>query len=67
MITIYFNDEPLQIDPAQLLHQFLAHQDYSDHPFAVALNNKLVPRAEYSTTTLHPGDHIDIIIPMQGG
>ncbi|QXK92206.1 sulfur carrier protein ThiS [Neoehrlichia mikurensis] len=35
--------------------------------FAVALNNKLVPKAHYEGVYLKDGDVIDIVYPMQGG
>lgn len=34
---------------------------------AVARNDEIVPRAQWSATTLQPGDAIEIVRPVQGG
>lgn len=67
MISVHLNDTMYQINPAQSLHEFLIKQNYIDLHFAVAINNKLVPRVNYQSYTLKDGDRVDIIIPMQGG
>ena len=36
-------------------------------PFAVAVNNVLITKAEYEKCTLNDGDSIEIVYPMQGG
>lgn len=66
MINIYFNSEAQQIQP-QVLQDFLLQKNHTDLHFAIAINNKFVPRAVYSTTLLRDGDRVDIIVPMQGG
>ncbi len=68
MISIYFNNQAYQAEPTQSLHDLLLNKNYNDDVFfAVAINNQLIPRGNYKKTTLHPGDCVDIIIPMQGG
>ncbi|KTC78358.1 sulfur carrier protein ThiS [Legionella brunensis] len=67
MASIYLNDEIYQIEPAQSLHDLLMQNNHIGQHFAVAINNQFIPRTAYSTTTLYPGDRIDIIVPMQGG
>lgn len=34
---------------------------------AVARNGEVVPRGEWATTRLEPGDEIEIVRPIQGG
>ncbi len=34
---------------------------------AVALNGRVVPRAEWAATTLSAGDNIEIVLAKQGG
>jgi sulfur carrier protein len=34
---------------------------------AVALNGRVVPRGEWSETTLAPGDSLEIVMARQGG
>ncbi|WED43767.1 sulfur carrier protein ThiS [Legionella cardiaca] len=67
MISIYLNEEACQIESTQSLHDLLIQKKIVDQHFAVAINNHLVPRAVYKTTTLYAGDRVDIIVPMQGG
>ncbi len=35
--------------------------------FAIAVNEKFIPKSHYSQTIINPFDTIDIIVPMQGG
>ncbi len=34
---------------------------------AVALNGDVVPRSEWDTTTLSPGDSVEVLVPVAGG
>jgi sulfur carrier protein len=36
-------------------------------PFAVALNEELIPRAAYENCPISPGDRIEIVHPTAGG
>lgn len=36
-------------------------------PFAVALNEEVIPRAAYEKCDLSPGDRIEIVHPAAGG
>ncbi|CEG56876.1 sulfur carrier protein ThiS [Legionella fallonii] len=67
MVSIYLNDTVQQIEPTQSLHELLIQNNYIEQHFAVAINNRLIPRMAYNITLLNPGDRVDIIVPMQGG
>ncbi len=67
MISICFNDQVQQIELTQSLHDLLIQNQQREQHFAVAVNDKLVPRIHYQTTILNEGDRINIIVPMQGG
>lgn len=67
MISIYFNDAVRQIEATQSLQQTLIQYGYAEGHFAVALNNKLIPKQAYATTNVNQGDYIDVIVAMQGG
>jgi len=41
--------------------------DTAQRGIAVALNGSVVPRAEWSTTGLKPGDSVEIVRARQGG
>ena len=40
---------------------------YTDRGIAVAVNQIVVPRADWAATTLRPDDKIEIITAVQGG
>ena len=67
MINIYLNGEPYQIKLNQSLQEFLLHHQYNELHFAIAINNQFIPHISYNTTLLYEGDHVDVIVPMQGG
>ena len=41
-------------------------QNLAEH-FAIAINNKFIPKSLYPATILQEADQIDIIVPQQGG
>lgn len=41
--------------------------DPSQRGIAVALNGSVVPRAAWPSTSLRPGDHVEIVRARQGG
>ena len=41
--------------------------DVAQRGIAVALNGQVVPRAEWATTKLSPGDSVEIVRARQGG
>ena len=59
-------DEPLT---AATLAALLAEKavDTGQKGVAVALNGAVVPRAEWPTTRLNPGDSVEIVRARQGG
>ena len=59
-------DEPLT---AATLAALLAEKavDTAQKGIAVALNGAVVPRAEWPTTRLNPGDSVEIVRARQGG
>ena len=42
-------------------------REFSDRGIAVAVNQEVVPRREWASTPLRPGDRIEIITAVQGG
>jgi sulfur carrier protein len=49
------------------LAQLLQQLNYAKAGFAVALNQQVIPHAQYTTTTLQAEDKIEIVTAMQGG
>lgn len=67
MIEVILNDRTVTIEADCSLATALKLWGYESGPFAVAVNNTIVSQAQYAESLLHPGDRIDVIMPMQGG
>jgi len=52
---------------AATLAELLTQMDYGDAPVATARNGAFVRKQDRATTTLHPEDKIEILVPRQGG
>ena len=65
-LTVNGVAEPLE---AATVAALLAARDIAPdgRGVAVALNGALVRRADWATTTLNPGDTVEIVRAMQGG
>ena len=64
---ITFNDQPTNLEGRCSLAQFVENHLRKDDTFALMLNKHFVPRSQYATTYLEEGDHLDTLLPMQGG
>ena len=65
-IRINGQDEPLAVATLAALLEDKAI-DVAQRGIAVALNGSVVPRAEWPSTKLNPGDSIEIVRARQGG
>jgi thiamine biosynthesis protein ThiS len=65
-MRIFLNDKPIDLKQSSTLSEFLASHVLVDGVYAVALNNTFIPQSSYSML-IQQDDHIDIIVPMQGG
>jgi sulfur carrier protein len=65
-IRVNGQDEPLAVPTLSAL---LAEKavDVAQKGIAVALNGTVVPRTEWPTTKLSPGDSVEIVRARQGG
>ena len=63
---VILNDQKVELDSEKNLEDFLASQTL-DGIFAIAINENFIPKANYTSTTLQEGDHIELVSPMQGG
>lgn len=66
--TIIINGDTLPYAP-QTLGEYLAQHRIGAQTggIAVAINNRVIPRAAWATTTPQPNDHIEIITALGGG
>jgi sulfur carrier protein len=67
-MDISLNGAPHRFDGASLI-ELLAGQaiDQTKAGVAVAINDEIVPRAEWATAALKSGDVVEIVRPHSGG
>ena len=65
-MLVVLNGERVEI-AARNLTALLSEKDYEHTNLAIAVNQRVVPRAAWSDTALNSGDQIEIITPRQGG
>ncbi|MFO7869410.1 MAG: sulfur carrier protein ThiS [Bacteroidales bacterium] len=67
-MTIYFNEEKMSVEVETTLFSVLEETKFSDKQgVAVAVNNNVVPRAEWQNFVLTEGANILVIQAAQGG
>lgn len=69
MIEFFCNSDKVILDKPEItLLQFLHTKSVEENkPFAVAINNKVVPKKEWKSYKIQSNDKILIISPAQGG
>ena len=68
VVEIVVNGEPRQIAAANVRALLGAlGYDATGRGLAVARNDEIVPRGEWETTPVGPGDRIEIVGAVQGG
>lgn len=67
MITIKFNGKPTQIPTSTTITTFLTTHNYNPLHVVVELNEVIIPKESYPTTTLSPDDTLEILTFMGGG
>jgi sulfur carrier protein len=65
-MTITLNGEPHALQGRVTLAELLSRLGYTSG-FAVALNREFVPRSDYASTEVRPGDELEVLTPRQGG
>jgi len=67
-MVCYVNNSPHEAAEQQLLQELLAELGLAQpRGLAVALNDAVVPRAEWATRAVQPHDRLTIIRATQGG
>ncbi|GAB2192000.1 sulfur carrier protein ThiS [Sessilibacter sp. MAH2] len=67
MTRIILNGEPKEFADVNNLDELLNAITDLPQNFATAVNMTFVPKCNYSSTVLHDGDEIELLVPMQGG
>lgn len=66
MSQLFVNGE-VYITQVTSLSCLLDERGLTGRNYAVAVNHQFIPKANYHTVDLKDGDHIELVMPMQGG
>lgn len=67
IMKIYINREPAEVGESQTLSEILESRGIGPAGVAVAINNRVVPRAAWPSTRLAEGDTLTVIKAVCGG
>ena len=67
IMQIYINREAVEVNPKLNLAEILALQGIGLQGIAVAISNKVVPRAAWATTYLAEGANVTVVSAVCGG
>ena len=65
-MRVIVNGEPREISSGSV-DALLSELEYEGKHFAIAVNYDVLPRSQWTETSLQAGDEIEIITPRQGG
>jgi sulfur carrier protein len=65
-MDLLLNGEPFSLGQTKTIADLVISLEL-DGKFAIELNQTIIPRSEYTTTTLHAGDQIEIVQAIGGG
>ncbi|GHB43445.1 sulfur carrier protein [Streptomyces umbrinus] len=66
-MSIFVNGERRQLAPDTALDTLVAALTAAPSGVAAALNETVVPRAQWSKTLLSEGDRVEVLTAVQGG
>lgn len=67
-MTVFVNNTPLNLTTVATLQQVLEQQHlHEQRGIAVAINNNVIPKAEWQRQALNDNDKITVIRATQGG
>jgi len=61
------NGEPREVEPGCTVARLLEALGLAGRRLAVAVNRDVVPRSDYTTRALRPGDRVEILEAVGGG
>lgn len=67
MISIMINEQWQQVKPATTLAQIITQFSLPEMGCVFAINNRVVPRSEWSHTILSEGDSLSLFQAIAGG
>ncbi|GHH94741.1 sulfur carrier protein ThiS [Streptomyces capillispiralis] len=66
-VTVSVNGEPREFAPGTPLDHVVRSLTAAPSGVAAALNETVVPRAQWPTTPLADGDRVEVLTAVQGG
>ncbi|MET9833201.1 sulfur carrier protein ThiS [Streptomyces sp. NPDC006385] len=66
-VTISVNGERRRIEPGTALDALVKSLTAAPSGVAAALNETVVPRAQWPSTSLSEGDRVEVLTAVQGG
>jgi sulfur carrier protein len=66
-MNISVNGEPRDVAPGTVLDTVVRSQTAAPSGVAAALNEPVVPRAQWATTARSDGDRVEVLTAVQGG
>ncbi|WP_432140020.1 MULTISPECIES: sulfur carrier protein ThiS [unclassified Streptomyces] len=66
-VTISVNGQRREIAPGTALDAVVRHLTAAPSGVAAALNETVVPRAQWPATVLSEGDRVEVLTAVQGG
>ncbi len=66
-MKILINHSAVEIDPAMSVAEVLVRENLAGDGVAVAVDNVVVPRAQWATTRLREGANVTVIRAVCGG
>lgn len=66
-MQITVNDKPLALADGSSVVDLIEQLGLAGKRIAIEINEDIVPRSSYGTTTLQPGDRIEIVHAIGGG
>ena len=66
-MTIMLNGEERTLKEGTTVAELIAELGIKKRRIAVEVNQDIIPREEYATTELHPGDLVEVVHFVGGG
>jgi sulfur carrier protein len=66
-MQLRINGEKREFLSVSVISDLLNQLGYEANKIAVAVDGEFVPRSQYSSRSVHDGEAIDIVAPVQGG
>lgn len=66
-MEVVVNGKPMQLDGVKTIKDFLVARGLKPTLVAVEQNGEIVPRAEFDTRTINPGDKLEVVHFVGGG